>query len=98
MIEIGACQVGHPRFAKEEIARLGKERYQQEIAPNVGEADFGKAVLVDIETGEYEIGTDALELADRLRTKHADAAIFAMRVGYPAFAKIGGGWKVRSDQ
>jgi hypothetical protein len=49
-----------------------------------------KALVIDIETGEYEIDDDGLAAAHRARAKHPDAALYAMRIGYPAYAKIGG--------
>lgn len=83
--------MGHPRFSSEEIARRGEELYQQQIR-GVVETDenIGKIVGIDIETGEYEIAELGLEAANRLRSRHPDAAIFAVRVGYDAVYSLGG--------
>lgn len=84
--------MGHPRYTKEEIARRGSELYEREIRAKVEEGNIGKVVVIDIETGDYEIDDEQLTAAHRLRAKHPDAAAYAIRIGYPALAKIGGGW------
>jgi hypothetical protein len=85
--------MGHPRYSKEEIVRRGEELYEQQIRGQIDEENNkGKALVIDIETGDYEIDEDGLEAAHRARAKHPDAALYAMRIGYPAYSKIGGGW------
>ena len=85
--------MGHPRYSKEEIVQHGEERYEQEIRGKIDEeSNKGKVLVIDIETGEYEIDADGLAAARRARAKHPDAALYAKRIGYPAYAKIGGGW------
>jgi hypothetical protein len=85
--------VGHPRYAKGEIARIGEEMYQREIRAKVETDDnIGKVLVLDIETGEYEIDEENLVAAKRLKAKNPDAALYAMRIGYPALEKIGGSW------
>jgi hypothetical protein len=85
--------MGHPRYSKEEIVRRGEERYEQEIRGKIDEESRkGQVLVIDIETGEYEIDADGLAAARRARAKHPDASLYAKRIGYPAYAKIGGGW------
>ena len=85
--------MGHSRYPKEEIVRRGEEWYELESRGKIDEAsNKGKVLVIDIETGEYEIDDDGLAAARRARAKHPDAALYAMRIGYPAYAKIGGGW------
>jgi hypothetical protein len=84
--------MGHPRYRKEEIVRRGQEWYEKQIRAQVEPGNEGKALVIDIETGEYEMDDDGLAAAHRAHAKHPDAALYAMRIGYPAYAKIGGGW------
>jgi hypothetical protein len=79
----------HPRYTDEEIGRRGNELYQRLIRPQVEATNKGKYLLIDIETGDYEIGDDYMILSDRLHARHKDAALYAMRIGYPATARIG---------
>lgn len=86
--------MGHPRYSGEEIVRRGKEWYEKEIRAKVdAKGNKGKYLVIDIETGEYEMDPDHLAAIRRARAKHPDAALFGIRVGYPTLGKIGGGWK-----
>ena len=58
--------VSKPRYSKEEFARRGDEIYDRDISPDVEPADEGKFVVIDIETGEYEVDQDELAASDRL--------------------------------
>jgi hypothetical protein len=85
--------MGHPRFSTEEIVQRGQELYDQQIRDQVEKAEnIGKILVVDIETGEYEIDDDHWQATHRALLKHPDAALFSVRIGYPTLASIGGGW------
>ena len=70
-----------PRYSKEEFGRRGDEIYDREISPHVGPGDEGKFVVIDIETGAYEIDRDELAASDRLLTRRLDAQMWTRRVG-----------------
>ena len=70
-----------PRYSKEEFARRGDEIYDRDISPHVGPDDEGKFVVIDIETGAYEIDQDELAASDRLLARRLDAQIWTRRVG-----------------
>lgn len=81
----------HPRFSLEEIGRRGQELYETQIRPQVEtEANIGKQIVIDIETGEYEIDDDGLAASRRLLSRHPDAALYGARIGYNAVYSIGG--------
>ena len=84
--------MGHARFTKEEPGQRGRELYDRAIRPIVEDGNRGKIVVMDVETGEWEMGDDNLELAHRMLAKRPGAALYAMRVGFPAVVKIGGSW------
>jgi hypothetical protein len=80
----------HPRFSSEEIARRGQELYQQAIRAQVETAgNRGKFLLIDIETGDYEMDTDEFAASRRAHAKHPDGAFFGMRIGYRSSGTIG---------
>jgi hypothetical protein len=81
--------MSHPGYTTEEIVRRGKELYDREIRPKVEAGNKGKILVIDIETGAYEIDSDQLAAAERALAKHPDAALFAMRIGYPTMGRIG---------
>ena len=70
-----------PRYSKEEFARRGDEIYDRDIKPHVTAEDDGKFVVIDIETGDYEMDRDELVAHDRLLLRHPDAQVWLRRVG-----------------
>lgn len=83
-------------YTKEEVARRGREIYAQHIRATAEPEHKGQYVAIDIETGDWEIGDDQSALADALHAKHPEAALFTIRVGYSAAARIGG--RIQADQ
>lgn len=81
--------MGHPRFDKEEIATRGEALYEQQIRAQVEPQHVGKFLIVDIETGEYEVDDDDIEATNRARAKHPDGAFYGMRVGYRTSGTLG---------
>jgi hypothetical protein len=71
----------HPRYSKEEFARRGDEIYERDICPLVEAGNAGKFVVIDIETGAYELDTDELIASDRLLARYPDAQVWLRRVG-----------------
>jgi hypothetical protein len=70
-----------PRYSKEEFARRGDEIYERDVRPRIEAGDEGKFVVIDIETGAYEIDEDELAASDRLVARNSDAQLWVMRVG-----------------
>jgi hypothetical protein len=82
----------HTRFSREEVGRRGEELYARSIRSQVETApNIGKMVIIDVETGDYEVGDDmGIEAARRLQTRHANAALYGIRIGYNVAAALGG--------
>lgn len=76
-------------YTAEEIAERGEALYRQRIASEMNEADHGKFVVIDIETGEYEVDDDDLTATDRVLAKHPAAVTYGLRVGYAAAYRLG---------
>lgn len=70
-----------PRYSKEEFARRGDDIYERDIRPKLRPDDKGKFVLIDIETGEYEIDADEMAASDRLLARHPKAQVWMVRAG-----------------
>jgi hypothetical protein len=47
-------------------------------------------VLIDIETGDYEIDKNGLHAANRLSERHPEARLYGIRIGYDVAASFGG--------
>ncbi|MBI2179543.1 MAG: hypothetical protein HYU31_01850 [Deltaproteobacteria bacterium] len=78
-----------PRYSKEEFARRGTEIYERQVRPRVEEANQGKIVAIDIETGAFEVAEDTLTASDRLLTHVPDAQIWCVRIGHRGVHRFG---------
>ncbi len=70
-----------PRYSKEEFARRGDAIYERDIRPLVEPGNESKFVVIDIETGAYEMDTDELAASDRLLARVPKAQAWLRRVG-----------------
>lgn len=67
----------------------GPALYQNRILPQLGADDRGRLVIIDIDTGDYEMdgpGSDALSL---LLLRRPNARLWMERVGHPAAFHMG---------
>jgi hypothetical protein len=69
------------KLSKEEIARRGDELYESSIRPQVETDSDENIVAIDIDSGDYEIGSSILPAVDRLRARQPDAEPYIMRIG-----------------
>jgi hypothetical protein len=73
----------HPRLSNDEIARRGEEIYTQRLHSIVEtDENLGKIIVIDVETGDYEIDDDGLAANRRAMAKHPGAALYGLRIGY----------------
>ncbi len=78
-------------LSHEEVARRAKQLYENSIRQNVElEGNIGKMVIIDIETGEYEVDKTGLQAARHLSEKNPNARLFGIRIGYNVAASFGG--------
>ena len=79
-----------------EIAEKGTRIYDERLRQVLEPAHLGEYVVIDIETGEYEVDRDYLAASDRATAKRPGAPLYATRVGSRYFARIGGRWGSRT--
>lgn len=79
-------------YDREEVGRRGEELYRQSIRQKVEtEANIGKMVIIDVDTGDYEVGNEmGIEAALKLQAKRKDAVLYGIRIGYNVAAALGG--------
>ena len=82
--------VRQPRYSKEEFARRGNNIYERDIRPLIEADNNNKYVALDIETGAWELDTDALTACHRLMSRLPDCQTWLVRVGYAYIHRIGG--------
>jgi hypothetical protein len=78
-------------LSREEVAKRAKQLYESTIRQKVEiETNIGKMVIIDIETGAYEVEETGLKAARNLYAKHSYARLFGIRIGYNVAASFGG--------
>jgi hypothetical protein len=82
--------MSQPRYTPDETVRRGQDLYERDIRAKVEPGNIGKYLVIDIETGEYKLGSDYHLLARQVLAKKPDAALCVLRIGYPAAGRIGG--------
>lgn len=79
-----------PRYSQEEFAQRGDSIYERDIFPVVGAGDERKYVVIDIETGDYEMDADEQAASDRLLARLPGAQVRMKRVGSRHARRFGG--------
>lgn len=75
----------------EDAATRGQALYEQHIRAVVDTPqNRGKMLVVNVETGEYEMDADDVMAAKNAKARFGTAALFSMRVGYAAAYRLGG--------
>ena len=74
-----------------EIEVSGETIYREKIKALVEPAENGKFVVIDVESGDYEIDEDALTASTRLRERRPHGVNYGIRVGYRTAFSLGGG-------
>ena len=65
-------------------ADAGRAIYNRDIRDKVEPAERGKVVVIDVNSGDWEIDADDATALFRLLERRPDAFTWAERVGYPA--------------
>ena len=69
--------------------RRGKALYEQSIRPQVEASGIGQVLVINVETGEYEMDADHLSASNRVAAKSPGAPLYAMRIGSVALGRLG---------
>jgi hypothetical protein len=77
-------------YTPEKVAARGEEMYSQRIRSQVEATEKGKFVVIDIETGDFEVDVDDLSATKRALAKRPSAVLYGMRIGSPAAYRLGG--------
>jgi hypothetical protein len=84
------------KYSADEVGRRGEKWYDERIRSLVEPGHTGQIVVIDVDTGDYLVGTDLILMSHELRRRHSDAALYALKVGAPAFSRIGARRPARS--
>lgn len=81
------------RIPREEVARRGDEIFETRIAPSITNEEPQWYVLIDVNTGDYEIDANGIAASDRLLARRPDAQVWFRRVGSRYARRFG--WRGR---
>ena len=81
------------------ISEKGKKVYAETIEPHIDvETELGKFVVIDVESGDYEIDKRAAVAIGKLLERRPGAMTWAERVGFLAAHRWGGrNWVPTND-
>ena len=85
----------------EEIIARGKSIYEQQLRKRLAiPENFGKLLMIDVDTGDYELGEDGDddELFRSLRSRHPHAPIFSLKVGFRTADAVGTSLQLEQEQ
>jgi hypothetical protein len=85
-----SSHLGTSQYTAEEIAAKGRAIYESRLRTQLERDNVGRFLVIDIETGEYEIGDDDLETSLRAQGKNPSGVRFGMRIGHRSSGSIGG--------
>ena len=88
----------YANYTPQEVAARGEAIYLRQIRDKLNPKHKGEFVVIDIETGEYEINADDVVATKRLLTNYPDAVIYGLRVGFSTAYRIGAGFSKPSIQ
>ena len=73
-----------------EVAARGEDWYERRLKQQVEPVHVGEFLVVDVNTGDYEIGKDYIQPTERLLAKRPGAVLYALRVGYRSIGRVSG--------
>ena len=76
------------------ISSKGRAIYRKKIRHLVEPQEEGRFVVIDVDSGDYEVADRDADATARLVARHPNAVTWAERVGYPTAYRMGGGYGV----
>lgn len=84
--------------AAQEIADRGEKIYVNHIKPLTNfEEDKGKFVIIDVESGDYEIDKRDAMASHRLLERRPNGVLYGLRIGFPAAYRLSGISRIRNN-
>jgi hypothetical protein len=71
------------------IVEKGEEIYNRRIRPNLEAVNKGRLVAIDVNSEQFEIGDEVMEVSQRLLHRLPDAVIATLRIGGAPVYRIG---------
>jgi len=79
------------RLNNEELGERARELYEKSLRVQVETPkNIGRIIVIDVETGDYEIDDLGIESSRRLQARHPGATLYALRIGYNTAVSFSG--------
>ena len=78
-----------PKYPGEIIVERGEIIYQEKLQHLNRPENVGKYLMIDIESGNYEMGDNDLEVSRRAHEKYPDGEFYGMLIGYRGTGAFG---------
>src|SRR5919112_5226641 len=69
------------RRSEERIVPRGREIYERRVRPGLRQEDEGAFVVIDVDSGDYEVAADEEEAFTRVQARRQGTVFFFSRVG-----------------
>ena len=79
------------KYTVQEVCERARNIYLEQIKHLVEPIENGKFIVIDIESGDYEIDEDDIAADERLNERRPDAVGYLGRIGYETAYRIGFG-------
>ena len=86
--------MAHRDYGPGEITTLGESIYKEQLQARLGLVERGTFVVIDIESGDYEIDARDAVATRRLLERRPDAVTYGVRVGHRAAYRHVGGFRM----
>lgn len=74
-----------------ELVARGQAYYDQHLRASVEPQHTGEFLVLEVESGDYEVDEDEMAAIRRARARHPESLFYVLRVGFRAAHRIGGG-------
>ena len=81
--------VSYANYTPQEVESKGEAIYVRQIRDKLSPKHKGEFLVIDIETGEFEVNADDLVATKRLLANCPNAVIYGLRIGFPTAYRIG---------
>ena len=81
--------VASPKYSYEEVRDRGKKIYEERIKGLVEPDKNGKFIVIDINSGDFEVDAKILVASRRLRERRPDSVLYRVKAGLGAAYRMG---------
>ncbi len=81
---------------KGQIAEQGRRMYEEKLAPVLKPKHTGQYLVLDVDSGDYEIDADRIVAHDRLAQRYPENVFYATRIGFGVLFTMAGRRQARS--